>query len=176
MRPVRRLRAIAVGASALAELGACGTEQGAGGGDAGVGLVADAATTEDTNDGRGPEPCVARFDGAPSEAPVPPPYKGVVNPLDGCADEGKALYPIWCARCHGLDARGGGPSDPPPADLTAARRPEDYLFWRISEGGHGDPICSQMPAFANSLTPIERWQLISFLRQIEVDAKDSSTD
>lgn len=176
MRAVRCLRGIAFAACAVAELVACGMEQGAGGGDAGRGLAADADTSDVSSDARGPEPCVASFDGAPFEAPVSRSYGGAVNPLDGGADEGKALYPIWCARCHGLDARGGGPSDPPPADLTSARRAEDYLFWRISEGGHGDPICSQMPAFANSLTTIERWQLVSYLRQIASDTKDSGTD
>lgn len=177
MRAARSLRAMVFAACAVAELAACdSTEKTGGGGDAGLGPASDADTSNDVNDGRASEPCVPRFDGAPFEAPIPPPYKGAINPLDGGADEGQALYPIWCARCHGLDARGGGPSDPPPADLTAARRPEDYLVWRISEGGHGDPICSQMPAFVNSLTTIERWQLVSYLRQIETDTKDSGTD
>lgn len=176
MRVLRSLRAIVLAFGAFAQLMACSTEKAADGPvDSGGGFVADAGTAAPI-DSRGPEPCVARFDGAPYEAPIPPPYKGAVNPLDGGADQGQALYPIWCARCHGLDARGGGPSDPPAADLTAVRRPEYYLLWRISEGGHGDPICSQMPAFANSLTTVERWQLVSYLRQIVVDTKDSSTD
>lgn len=173
MRAARRVVAVLT-AGVLALLFACGNGETAGVtvGDAGP---PDADGSEAATDGRGVEPCVPEFDGAPSEAPIPPPYKGSASPLDGGADEGRALYPIWCARCHGLDARGGGPSDPPPADLSVPRQ-ADYLFWRISEGGHGDPVCSQMPAFGTSLTAIERWQLVSHLRQIEKEPNDSGTD
>lgn len=115
--------------------------------------------------------CTALQPGDPAAARIPPPYAGMTNPLgSSAADRGEELFPIWCARCHGVDAKGGRGPEPPPADLTAARRAEDYLFWRISEGGHGDPICSQMPAFAASLSSDERWALVAYLRRIEPEA------
>ena len=131
------------------------------------------------SDNAGIEVCAALQPGEPSRARVPAPYAGTTNPLgSAAASVGRSLFRTWCARCHGLDARGGGGSDPPPADLTAAARPDDYLFWRISEGGHGDPDCSQMPSFKHSLSEERRWELVAYLRSIEADAdaSDSGVD
>lgn len=121
--------------------------------------------------------CTPVQGGDPATARVPPPYAGMTNPLRADAVQGgAALFRIWCARCHGLDAKGDRRFDPPPADLTASFRADDYLFWRISEGGQGDPICSQMPSFKGSLSTDERWQLVSYLHTIEPNTKDAGDE
>ena len=162
-------------------VGACDAGSSGSQGDSGVPALDAGDADAPPRDAGGPIVCVPVQPGIPpSEARIPPPYAGAVNPLGAtAARDGRALFPIWCARCHGLDARGGGTgSDPPPADLTAAARPDDYLFWRISEGGHGDPICSQMPSFSHALSEDERWQLVAYLRSIEPEtgAPDAGSD
>lgn len=104
------------------------------------------------------------------DAPVPAPYAGRQSPLDVTADvlaAGKKLFVNRCAICHGSEGRGdgkGGPYVPPAADLTATIRGEDYLFWRISEGGYSPPFCTAMPAFVNSFSERERWELVALVR------------
>lgn len=80
--------------------------------------------------------------------------------------DGPALYKAYCAVCHGVDARGGGPMSVslkvPPSDLTriAARNGGVYAVARVEKiisgeeqipGGHGTrampvwgPIFSQI--------------------------------
>ena len=109
--------------------------------------------------------------GEPADARVPAPYGDQSAPISASARAGAELYPIWCARCHGADARGGGSFDPPAADLTKTVLSEAYLFWRIAKGGRGDPLCSQMPAFESSLADDERWDLVAYLRSLQPDSR-----
>ncbi len=113
-----------------------------------------------------------------SQAPgaaVPEPYQGLENPLAGdteAADAGMALYAARCQSCHGELALGEGPQagdlNPPPSDLVFAveMHEDDYLFWRIAEGGQGDPIFSAMPSFSSVLSEEEIWQTITYLHQL----------
>ncbi len=41
-----------------------------------------------------------------------------------------------------------------------------YIFWRISEGGAMEPFNSGMPAWGNSLSDEQIWQLVSYLREL----------
>ena len=87
---------------------------------------------------------------------------------------GRKLYRGQCMQCHGARGRGDGPlaaSLPhPPADLTqhfhTDRKGDAYLFWRVSEGGTAEPFRSMksaMPAFKNTLTEAERWDVLAYV-------------
>lgn len=116
-----------------------------------------------------------------ADVPVPAGYAGRQSPLDLTPEvlvAAKKRFLDRCAICHGAGGRGdgrGGPFDPPSADLTARLRSEDYLFWRITEGGYDEPFCSAMPAFGKSYTERERWELVAYLRDL-AGARDASTD
>lgn len=82
---------------------------------------------------------------------------------------GMALYAAHCSVCHGRTAKGDGPGGAglpkPPADLTAPHTDQHTagdLFWWIT---HGIPA-SGMPAFGETLSDDECWDLINFLRAL----------
>ena len=88
---------------------------------------------------------------------------------------GRVIYGRKCAACHGWDGKGTGrmaESLPhPPADLTAhyhraGKQGDDYLFWRVSEGGMVEPfrlMKSVMPAFRGVLSEQERWEVLAYV-------------
>lgn len=109
-------------------------------------------------------------------AAVPDEYAGLENPFQGneeAADAGMAIYEERCIRCHGENGLGQGTVaenlNPPPSDLVFAANTqnEDYLFWRIAEGGQGDPISSSMPSFSPVLDANEIWQVITYLQLLD---------
>lgn len=100
-------------------------------------------------------------------------YAALKNPLMKDATNltaGQALYDANCAPCHGMKSDGKGPESagfwPPPADFTdketIAALKENYVFWRISEGGKDEPFESAMPAFGDDFTDDEKWQIIMY--------------
>jgi mono/diheme cytochrome c family protein len=110
------------------------------------------------------------------ERPAPPSgYAGKTNPLnaDVAAEEGKQLYAANCASCHGVEAMGDGPTadslnpKPKPLALEMNVLEDDYLYWRIAEGGAFAPFSSVMPAWKSTLTEDEIWQVVAFLRTFE---------
>ncbi len=94
------------------------------------------------------------------------------------ASKGMNLYRDNCMACHGVDGRGTGPLakslEHPPADLTnhfhmEQGKGDQYLFWRISEGGTVEPFVSMksaMPAFKGTLSESERWSILSYVHQV----------
>jgi len=99
------------------------------------------------------------------------PYSDLKNPVPATVtsvDAGQRLYQANCARCHGVDGRGGGPD----AGTTAVRPANllsghldihtdgDIYFW-ISNGLGGG-----MPAWASELSDTDRWNLVNYLRSI----------
>lgn len=83
---------------------------------------------------------------------------------------GARLYAEKCASCHGKDGLGDGDAEnalsPSPALLAfMIRRPisvDEYLLWTIADGGL--QFQSAMPAFKDTLSRDEIWQVIAYMR------------
>ncbi len=106
---------------------------------------------------------------------VPAPYQGKTNPFAGdtaAAEAGKAIYETNCASCHGPTGQGDGPAgqalDPKPSNLAqkGGELGDDFLFWRISEGGAMAPFNSAMPAWKGVLSEEQIWQVITYIRTL----------
>ncbi len=108
-------------------------------------------------------------------AVVPAEYAGLTNPI--LADEtslarGAETYANLCATCHGDGGMGDGPAgaslDPAPAPIahTSQMLGDDYLFWRISEGGAMEPFNSAMIAWKGSLDEEARWDVVNYIRAL----------
>ncbi len=85
--------------------------------------------------------------------------------------QGAALYPGQCASCHGAEGHGDGAAagglPVPPADLTAAHlwmHGDGELFWWLSHGIEAPEGGLAMPGFDRTLTPVQRWDLIDYVR------------
>ena len=108
-------------------------------------------------------------------ATIPDEYAGVSNPIT--ADEaswarGEEVYTANCASCHGDGGVGDGPAaealDPGPTNIahTGQMLGDDYLLWRISEGGAEEPFSSAMPAWKDTLDKDARWDVINYIRAL----------
>jgi len=106
-------------------------------------------------------------------AQIPQGYAGSSNPLPYSEETlalGEELYAANCASCHGTEGYGDGPAganlDPAPAVLahSGMMMADDYLYWRISEGGSEQPFNSAMPAWGTTFSEEQIWQLVSYLR------------
>jgi len=82
---------------------------------------------------------------------------------------GRALFQAHCSVCHGQAGRGDGPAaaglNPKPADLTSAHvdnHTDGDIFWWLNYGIAG----SAMPGFKDTLSTIEYWELIRFIRSL----------
>ena len=109
---------------------------------------------------------------------LPGSYNAIENPLPWTEDnirEGGILFTRNCAMCHGDAQDGNGPFaralQPRPANFrdpgTIAQLDENYLYWRIKEGGPALPngsieYRSAMPAWDGALTDDEIWKIIMF--------------
>ncbi|PWB67139.1 MAG: menaquinol oxidoreductase [Deltaproteobacteria bacterium] len=95
--------------------------------------------------------------------------KNPVSPTEGNLSKGKELFGIFCVPCHGDSGKGDGPVGkkyvPTPADLGpsghGAHHPDGTLFVVISNGAGG------MPSFRADLAPVERWQIVAYLRTLK---------
>ncbi len=112
------------------------------------------------------------------QAKLPAGYADLSNPFGNeataVAEGQKLFFDNDCHECHGPSLQGDGIFSnglrPRPVDLTDAAlmnldfMTDQYLFWRLSEGGANPPFLSAMPAWKEMLTEEERWQVITFIR------------
>ncbi|HUQ65393.1 MAG TPA: PQQ-dependent sugar dehydrogenase [Flavitalea sp.] len=84
--------------------------------------------------------------------------------------EGKSIYSTYCMACHGKEGNGkGAPGmtfEVQPAnfhDRETMLQKDGSLFWKITKG-HG-----AMPGFATSLTELQRWKVVTYLREFTKD-------
>ncbi len=106
-------------------------------------------------------------------APVPEEYAGLTSPVpadEASLQRGEEIYTTYCASCHGDGGMGDGPAgtalNPPPAPIahTSQMLGDDYLFWRISEGGI--PFDTAMPSYKDILDEQARWDVINYIRAL----------
>jgi mono/diheme cytochrome c family protein len=112
------------------------------------------------------------------DRPAPPEeFVNKESPGMGSSDveNGKRLYDVNCASCHGEKGLGDGPSaamlspKPLPIATEAANLSDAYMFWRISKGGLMQPFKSAMPAWNSILTEEEIWQVIAYIRKLSAN-------
>ena len=136
-------------------------------------LAACAPKEAEITTGFGPMGGIGSGMGARHHARVPEPYAGLVNPVPADEDSfsrGEEIYTQNCATCHGDGGMGDGPGganlDPAPAPIahTSQMMADDYLFWRISEGG--TTFETAMIPYANILDEQERWDVINYVRAL----------
>ncbi|MCG2787370.1 MAG: cytochrome c [Anaerolineae bacterium] len=105
-------------------------------------------------------------------AQIPENYAGLTNPItadETSLERGKILYATNCASCHGDGGMGDGPAgaalDPAPAPVAHSSQmmADDYLFWRISEGG--TEFGTTMPGW-KALDEQSRWDMINYMRAL----------
>jgi len=114
------------------------------------------------------------------------------NPFDSRHDpqavsRGAVLYQVHCARCHGEDATGHGPSTLsayPATDFktfgkrfgATIHRGAPRKWFRVIRDGSGDLVdyrdgrTAAMPAFGENLTREQIWLVITYLQSLDIHA------
>jgi mono/diheme cytochrome c family protein len=112
---------------------------------------------------------------APPAAAVPISGKEIVSPeselrnpvaaTEASLSQGKILFEVNCAMCHGLTSTERGSvgkklvPPPPGLDHDMVKGLSDSTIFKAITFGFG-----RMPAFQDKLMPRERWNLVNFLR------------
>lgn len=96
------------------------------------------------------------------------PFRAGVGDQEKVLAEGEKHYNTFCAVCHGQDGKGKGTmGDSYPIavpDITRAElaaRGDGFFFMKISQGG------AMMPSYGHAISPLERWQIVSYLRKMQ---------
>ena len=104
---------------------------------------------------------------------VPVEYRNAKSPYPltrGVIADGAAVYGERCASCHGAEGLGDGRAAmdlrPTPAFLAflidSPDLVDEYLMWTVAEGGA--EFGSDMPAFRDTLTDRQIWQVVAYMR------------
>jgi mono/diheme cytochrome c family protein len=90
-------------------------------------------------------------------------------------EKGGNLFAIYCTPCHGKAGKGDGYVGAKlalrPYDLSAEQtrdRSDGYIFGMMTFGG------AVMPIYANDLSPMERWNVVNYVRKV-VQAQPNAT-
>jgi mono/diheme cytochrome c family protein len=97
----------------------------------------------------------------------------------GVPSNGALLFRVSCVSCHGVDGHGQGPLAPqlavPPGDLRdpafLSTRSNADLMAVIARGGGALKRSKTMPAFP-TISDLDRWDIVSFLRQSRLKVAD----
>ena len=121
-------------------------------------------------------------------ATIPAEYSGMLNPFPSENESvlrGEKIYNTNCTSCHGDSGMGDGPAGssltPQAAPLahTSLRMGDEYLYWRIAEGGLQAPFNSAMPTWKDILSEEDTWDVINYVRalgrgEIEISGADAT--
>lgn len=106
--------------------------------------------------------------------PVPAEYAGKTNPFandPAAVTGGQTVFAANCASCHGETGAGDGPAgaalDPKPGDLRNIPEGDDYIYWRINEGGAFEPFNSSMPAWKGIIGDDDIWRVVAYIRSLK---------
>ena len=80
---------------------------------------------------------------------------------------GRVIYSTICARCHGIDGKGGGQLKftPPVADLTSPAI-QGKLDARLFKSVHDGKPNTAMGAWREALTDDEIWDALAYVRTL----------
>ncbi len=101
--------------------------------------------------------------------------KSPVQNISLAEQKGRELYNVYCWSCHGESGYGDGAAGKAlgqqPANFHARRVKQESdgaLFWKMSNGK------GNMPPFKDVLSEEQRWQLVSYIRNISVTQPSST--
>jgi cytochrome c oxidase cbb3-type subunit III len=98
---------------------------------------------------------------------------------DESATRGRAVFRTNCVQCHGENADGHGPLaarfNPPPANIAATTRTDDYLLQIITLGGAPLGRSNAMPEWGLELSGAEILDVVTYLRTVVDDRKKHTT-
>ena len=102
---------------------------------------------------------------------------GPESEFDALISKGRPLFLHYCAHCHGLKGHGDGYNaeqmDKEPAELSdtefIAKKTNDQIFRVISQGGVGVRKSHLMPVFGHTLSEMEIWSLVAYVRYLGQD-------
>ena len=120
------------------------------------------------------------------------------NPFDAYHDKqavsrGAVIYKLHCARCHGDNARGHGPSVLPghrandfktfgSRFAATLHRGAPRKWFRVISDGSGDEVqypdekTTAMPPFAEALAREQIWLVITYLQSLDMHAAQDGTE
>jgi mono/diheme cytochrome c family protein len=96
--------------------------------------------------------------------------------------QGRRLFAIQCASCHGPGGAGGGQvhTVPPAPSLTDPARmslvSDRQLFALIEKGGPALGLKDTMPAFGGGLSDLDAWDIVSYLGSRHLEVTDFYPD
>ena len=100
----------------------------------------------------------------------------------GDLTQGRRLFSLHCASCHGFEGRGGGNIVTMPAapELVGPERmtlmSDAQIFALIDKGGPALDKSEMMPAFGTGLSDLDMWDLVAFLRSQHLTLTDFYPD